>query len=70
MYISDTIVKQSQGQQAYDDNVDPAQGYNHAKFERSRFNIIQEKGTLHYEEICQLSSSNMCENKLLKIVVY
>ena len=43
--ISDTPVtfKQSQGHQTYNDNVDIKQGYNHAKFERSCFNGVQEK---------------------------
>ena len=36
-------VKQSQGQQTYHENVDPDQGYNHAKFERSHLNSVQEK---------------------------
>ena len=45
VYISNTpvIFKQSQGHQTYNDNVDPQQGYNHAKFERSCFNGVREK---------------------------
>ena len=44
--ISDTPVtlKQSQGHQTYNENVDPEQAYNHAKFERSRCNSVPEKG--------------------------
>ena len=36
VYISDTSVtlKQSQGNQTLNDNVDPKQAYNHAQFER------------------------------------
>ena len=45
LYISDIHVtlKQSQGHQSYNDNVDPKQGYHHAKFERSCFNGFCEK---------------------------
>ena len=45
VYISDTTVtlKQSQGHQTYNDNVDSKQGYNHTEFERSCFNGVQEK---------------------------
>ena len=45
VYISDTSVtlKQSEGHQPYNDNVDPKQGYNHEKCERSCFNGVQEK---------------------------
>ena len=40
-------LKQSQGHQTYNKNVDPSeQGYTHAKFERSRFNSVQEKGNV------------------------
>ena len=37
VYISDTtvILKQSQGHQTYNDNVDPKQGYNYSRFEKS-----------------------------------
>ena len=40
--ISDTPVtlKQSQGHQTYNENVDPNQGYDHAKLKRSRFNSV------------------------------
>ena len=43
--IFDTTVtlKQDQGHQTLKDNVDPKQCYNHAKFERSCFNGVQEK---------------------------
>ena len=45
VYISDTPVtlKQSQGHQAWNENVDLKQGYNHAKFERSCFNSVRKK---------------------------
>ena len=48
VYISDTLVtlKHSQGNQAYNDNVDPRQGYNHVKFERFYFNGIWEKANV------------------------
>ena len=39
-------LKQSQGHQTYNENVDPEQGYNHAKFEWSRFNSVKEKGSI------------------------
>ena len=37
-------LKQSQGHQTYNKNVDPKHSYNHAKFERSSFNSVWEKG--------------------------
>ena len=42
VYISDIPVtlKQGQGHQTHDDNVDSKQIYNHAKFERSCFNGV------------------------------
>ena len=40
------IPESSQDQQTYSENVDPAQGYNHEKFERSRLNSIREKGNV------------------------
>ena len=42
VYIPDTPVtlKQRQGRQTWNDNVDPLQGYNHAKFEKSCFNDV------------------------------
>ena len=45
VYISDTPVtlKQSQGDQTKNDNVDPKQSYKHANFERSCFNDVWEK---------------------------
>ena len=45
VYISDKLVtlKQSQGHQTYDYNVDPKQDYNHAKSERFCFDGVQEK---------------------------
>ena len=52
VYISDTTVtlKQSQGHQTLNDNVDPKQGYNHAKFERSCFNGLREKAS--FKGVC------------------
>ena len=44
-YIPVTL-KQSQDHQTYNLNVDPKQGYNHAKFERSCFDGVQEKPTI------------------------
>ena len=45
VYISDTSVTltQSEGHQTYSNSVNPKQGYNHKKFERSCFNGVQEK---------------------------
>ena len=42
VYISDTPVtlKQRQGHQIYNENFVTKQGYNHAKFERSRFSGV------------------------------
>ena len=38
--------KKSQGHQTNNENVDHEQGYNHAMFERSHFNNVQEKGDI------------------------
>ena len=45
VHISDKSVtlKQSQGHQIYKDNVDPKQGYKHAKFERSCFHGVKDQ---------------------------
>ena len=50
VYISDAPVtlKQTQGHQTCNDNVDPKQGYNHVKFERSCFNGVQEKAKVSF----------------------
>ena len=60
-------LKQCQGHQTYDGNVDPKQTNNHAKFERSCFNGVQEKANINFfflhEEICELSPLSMCENQ-------
>ena len=41
VYISDTPVtlKQSQGHQTLNDNVEPKEGYNHAKFEKKKSSL-------------------------------
>ena len=46
--ISDTPVtlKQSQGRQTHNENVDPKQGYNHAKVERSCFRGVRAKANV------------------------
>ena len=48
VYVSDTRVtlKQGQGSQALHVNVDLDRGYNHAKFDRSRFNGVQDKANV------------------------
>ena len=66
--IFDTLVtlKQSQGPQAYSDNVDLDQGYNHAMFDRSCFYGVREKANIQVfsnQEICQLSPFNRSENQ-------
>ena len=50
VFISDTPVtlKQSQGHQIYNDNVDPNQGYNLAKFERPSFDVVREKANVNF----------------------
>ena len=71
VYISNTPVtlKQSQGPQTKNDNIDPKQGYTHAKFERSCFNGVQEKSNVKgffffpNEEVCQSSPLNMYGTK-------
>ena len=39
-------MKQGQSHHTYNDNLDPEQGHNHAKFERSRYNSVREKGNV------------------------
>ena len=58
---SNTLVTLKQGQGHY---VDPKQGYNHAKFEISRFNSVREKANLFFsnEEIYQLYILNTRES--------
>ena len=48
VYISETsaTLKPSQCHQTYNDNVDPKQGCNYAKFERSYFNDIAENANI------------------------
>ena len=49
VYISDKpVTLKRQGHQTYNDNVDPKQGYNHAKFERSCFNGVREKANVNF----------------------
>ena len=52
-------LNQSQGNKTYNENVDPKQGHNHAKFERPGYDSVQEKQS---EKICQFPL-NMCKNK-------
>ena len=56
IYISDITLAFFQGQshRTYHYNVDPKQGYNHAKFERSYITGVREKANLkkYYEKIC------------------
>ena len=40
--------KQCQGHQTYNENVDPEQGYTHAKFEKSCINSVQEKSSVTF----------------------
>ena len=58
--------KQGQGHQIFNDNVDPKQGYRHAKFESSCLNDVREKAKVNFfsdDEMRQLYSLNMYENK-------
>ena len=43
VYVSDMLMtlKQNQGHEVYNDNVDTKQSYNHAKFERFCFNGVR-----------------------------
>ena len=56
-------VQQIQGHKIYHENVNPKQGYTHAKFERSHSNSVIKKGNIIFfsnEKIC-LSPFNTCE---------
>ena len=48
VYISDTPLTLKERSQTYNDNIDPKQYYNHAKFQRSCFNGLQEKANLFF----------------------
>ena len=66
VFLTPVALKQSQDHQTYNENLDPEQGYNHAKFERSRFSSVWDKGDLQIfsnKDISQLSPLNMCRNK-------
>ena len=69
VYISDTpvVLKHSQGNQTYNKNVDPEQGNNHAKIERSHFNSVCQKANiksfLSNQKTCQLPPLNMYKIK-------
>ena len=59
-------LKPSQGHQTYNDNVDPKQGYNYSRFEKSL--MVSEKkpmSKVFFFQIrkCQLSLLNICENQ-------
>ena len=56
-------LKQSQGHQTYDENVDSQQGYNHAKFERSCFTGVQEKANVKVFQMKKLSFFNIRKNQ-------
>ena len=65
-------VTQSQVHKTYSENVRPEQGYNHAKFERSRDNGVREKGNVKGVlfvcfffkcENMSIISLNMCKNQ-------
>ena len=40
MFLTLVTLKQGQSHQTFNENVDPEQGYTHAKFERSHFNSV------------------------------
>ena len=66
-------LRKSQGYQIYIENVDPEQGYNHAKFDRSYFNGVKEKANSmggggggrggSNKEIRQMFPLNMCKHQ-------
>ena len=67
--LTPVTLNQSQGHQTYHDDLDPKQGYNHEKFERSCLDGAREKkkGQVKVffpnEDICQLSPFNICEKQ-------
>ena len=73
VYISDPSVTviQNQGHGTKNDNVDPKQGYNHAKCERFCFNGVQEKANFNFSFRQGNMSLTFFEYvHRLKIVVY
>ena len=66
--ISDTPVtlKQSQDHQIYNNNVDPKQGHNHAKFERSCFNGIRGKANVSFVLMRKCVNYLPCPNVKIK----
>ena len=68
VYISDTsvILKQCQGHQTWNDNVDPKQGYNQTKFQRFCFKDDRKKVTKFFfanDDIYQLTPLKKCKDK-------
>ena len=63
-------LKQNQGHQSHNENVDPKLGYKHAKSERSRYNGIQEKGNIKVvfkqENMSIISLEQVQQNKTKK----
>ena len=45
-FLTPVTLKQSQGHQTFNDNVDPKLGYKHAKFERSCFDGVCQKANI------------------------
>ena len=54
-------LKQSQGHQTYNDNVDPKQGKNHAKFERPPLKSICQKANIKVFVKSENVSTISCE---------
>ena len=57
---------QGLGHQNYNNNIEPEQGYNQARFERSPFQWCLRKGQPLFfnDEICQLSPLNACAGRI------
>ena len=60
-------LKQSQGHQTYNKNIDPKQGYNHAKSETSHFHTVQEKVNIKFfsTKICQVSLEHVLKSNIV-----
>ena len=72
VYILDTPVtlKQSQGHQIYNGNVDPEQDYNHAKFEKPGLNSVQLFFFFFQTKTYVSYLTPTCARRKKKIVVY
>ena len=60
MFLTHVTLKRSQGHETYNENVDPVQDYNHAKFKRSCFKCLKKAAFLFQTKKCVNYLSQNC----------